>query len=147
HIRKMLLIRGGKRYLSKANYNLTRLAYLHKLFPDARFVLPVRDPVWHIASLQQQHERFCREHLRDTRLQRHMSRSGHFEFGLDRRPANSGATAMNSTIRECWSTGRETEGWALYWQDLYAQVADSLTQDEALRRATLVVDYDALCRD
>jgi hypothetical protein len=28
HIRKMLLIRGGKRYLSKANYNVSRLLYL-----------------------------------------------------------------------------------------------------------------------
>ena len=58
HIRKLLLLRGGRRYLSKANYNLTRLGYLLKLFPDARFLLPVRDPVWHIASLMRQHQRF-----------------------------------------------------------------------------------------
>ena len=44
HLRKILLVRGGTRYLGKGNYNLTRLAYLLKLFPDARFVVPVRDP-------------------------------------------------------------------------------------------------------
>lgn len=147
HIRKLLLLRGGQRYLSKANYNLTRLGYLRKLFPDARFVLPVRDPVWHIASLKRQHERFCREHQRDERLKRHMSRSGHFEFGLDRRPINSGDAKVTREIEELWSKGNEPEGWALYWKDLYGRVADLLNRDEALRRATLVVDYESLCRD
>ena len=147
HIRKLLLLRGGQRYLSKANYNLTRLGYLRKLFPDAKFVLPVRDPVWHIASLKRQHERFCREHERDERLKRHMSRSGHFEFGLDRRPINSGDTEVTREIRELWSNGNEAEGWALYWKDLYGRVAGLLESDEALRRAALVVDYDALCRN
>ena len=145
HIRKMLLIRGGSRYLSKGNYNVTRLAYLLKLFPDAKFVLQIRDPVWHIASLMQQHERFCREHKRDLRLQRHMSRSGHFEFGLDRRPINSGNTAVTAEVRKLWAEGREIEGWALYWKDLYGHVADALKADDALRRATLVVNYEALC--
>lgn len=145
HIRKMLLLRGGQRYLSKANYNLTRLGYLLKLFPDAKFILPVRDPVWHIASLMKQHERFCREHRRDARLMRHMSRAGHFEFGLDRRPVNSGDGKIIDAILEHWSQGREVEGWALYWKDLYGHVADVLSADAALRRATLIVDYEALC--
>ena len=59
HIRKLVRIRGGRRYLSKDNYNVSRLEYLLKLFPDARFVIPVRDPVWHIASLMKQHALFC----------------------------------------------------------------------------------------
>lgn len=53
HIRKLLRVRGGDRYLSKGNYNVTRLEYLLKLFPDARFVIPVREPTWHIASLDE----------------------------------------------------------------------------------------------
>ena len=61
HLKKILLVRGGQRYLSKGNYNLTRFAYLLKLFPDARFVVPVRDPRWHIASLMKQHRLFDAE--------------------------------------------------------------------------------------
>src|SRR5690606_10191757 len=38
HLQKLLLLRGAPRYLSKANYNVTRLPYLLKLFPDARFI-------------------------------------------------------------------------------------------------------------
>jgi len=147
HIRKLLLLRGGRRYLSKANYNLTRLGFLLKLFPDAKFLLPVRDPVWHIASLMRQHERFCGEHRRDERLKRHMSRSGHFEFGLDRRPINSGDAQATRKVLDLWSAGREVEGWALYWADLYGHVAGSLERDETLRRATRVVDYEMLCEE
>ena len=57
HLRKLLWLRGGARYLAKGNYNITRLEYLLQLFPDARFVIPVREPVSHIASLRRQHER------------------------------------------------------------------------------------------
>jgi hypothetical protein len=145
HIRKLLLVRGGQRYLSKANYNLTRLSYLLRLFPDASFILPVREPVSQIASLINQHTRFCREHARDARLQRHMSRCGHFEFGLDRSPINCGNMQLIREIRQLWSEGYELEGWALYWRQLYGYVADLLEEDAAIRNATLLVDYEVLC--
>src|SRR5690606_5543850 len=90
HVRKLLLVRGGRRYVAKGNYNVTRLGYIRTIFPDARFVIPVRDPVWHIASLMRQHERFAGEGARDERVRRHMRRSGHYEFGLDRRPIHTG---------------------------------------------------------
>ena len=145
HIRKLLLIRGGRRYLSKANYNLTRLGYLLKMFPDGRFIIPFREPVRHVASLMRQHRRFCREHVRDQRLQRHMSRSGHFEFGLDRRPINSGDTQAIARVRELWAGQRDVEGWALYWSNLHGHVADVLETDAAIRDATLLVEYETLC--
>lgn len=145
HIRKLLLLRHGNRYLSKANYNLTRLGYLLKLFPDAKFVLPVRDPIWHIASLLKQHRLFQHEHARDPRLKHHMSRCGHFEFGLDRQPVNSGNTSITRRVQALWSEGNEVAGWALYWQDVYGYVARLLDEDAAIRRATLLIDYEKLC--
>src|SRR5262245_3380346 len=44
HIRKVLLAEGARRYAAKANYHVARLAYLARLFPDARFLIPVRAP-------------------------------------------------------------------------------------------------------
>ena len=78
HIRKLLAIRGASRYASKGNYNLMRLAYLQTLFADARFVLLIRDPVWHIASLIKQQTLFeagetahprALEHMRQNRAE------------------------------------------------------------------------------
>lgn len=145
HIRKILLIRGGARYLAKANYNVTRLAYLVELFPDARFIVPFRNPVRHIASLMSQHGRFRDEHRRDDRLRRHMSRGGHFEFGLDRRPINHGDLQTTRKIMELWDAGREVEGWALYWKGIHEYIVDLLESSDALRRSTRLFDYDRFC--
>ncbi|MGH6917242.1 MAG: sulfotransferase, partial [Geminicoccaceae bacterium] len=68
HIRKLLLLRHGSRYLAKGNYNVSRLGFLRKLFPDACFVVPVRDPVGHIASLMKQQRLFCAEETRDPHI-------------------------------------------------------------------------------
>ncbi len=144
HIRKMLLIRGGTRYVAKANYNVTRLPYLLKLFPDARFVVPIRDPVWHIASLVKQHELFCSAQRADERVLRHFRRAGHFEFGLARR-----ALALRgrggAEIEALWESGNEIAGWAALWDLVYGGLAQMLDQDAALREATLVTRYEDFC--
>jgi hypothetical protein len=147
HLKKILLVRGGRRYLSKGNYNLTRLGYLHRLFPDARFVVPVREPAWHVASLLKQHRLFCAAETRDPRILRHMRRVGHFEFGLDRRAVNVGDPARVQAIEALWAEGEEARGWARYWAMLYGFVLDQLAADPALAGAVLVVRYEDLCAD
>ncbi|MDF0751133.1 sulfotransferase [Marinobacter sp. 71-i] len=145
HIRKLLAIRRRQRYVAKGNYNLVRMGYLHKLYPDARFVVAIRDPVWHIASLMKQQRLFATGEASQPRALEHMRRVGHFEFGLDRRAINVGDDAMTARITELWEAGREVEGWALYWADIYRHVADVLDTDPALRDACLVVHYEDLC--
>lgn len=142
HIRKLIHVRGGRRYISKANYLVTRMEYLLSMFPDARFVLPVRDPVWHIASLAKQHDLFCRGEAGNPKALHHMQHVGHFEFGLDRRPINTGDVHATQEIAELWQTGKEVEGWAKYWSNLHHFLADRLEANEALRAATLVVHYE-----
>ena len=129
HLKKILLVRQGRRYLSKGNYNLTRFAYLLKLFPDARFIVPVRDPRWHIASLIKQHRLFCAEERRDPRILKHMQRVGHFEFGLDRRAVNVGDAAAEA-VERLWR--EEARGWARCWAMLYGFVLDQRAADPAL---------------
>jgi hypothetical protein len=146
HIRKLLRVRGGHRYLAKGNYNVTRLEYLLELFPDARFVIPVREPRWHIASLIKQHALFCAGGEQNPAAVRHLQRVGHFEFGLDRRPVNAGDPATIERILACWHDGLEVEGWARYWSHIYGHVADRLEADPELRDAALVVRYEDLCR-
>lgn len=145
HIRKLLAIRQCQRYVAKGNYNLVRLGYLHKLYPEARFVVAIRDPVWHIASLMKQQRLFATGEANQPRALEHMRRVGHFEFGLDRRAINVGDDAMTARVTELWEAGQEVEGWALYWADIYRHVADVLDADPALREACLVVRYEDLC--
>jgi Sulfotransferase family len=146
HIRKLLRVRGGRRYLAKGNYNVTRLGYLLEIFKGARFVIPVRDPRWHIASLIKQHALFCAGGEQNPKTVRHLQRVGHFEFGLDRRPVNAGDPATIEAVLACWQRGDEVEGWARYWSHVYGHVADRLEASPELRDAALVVRYEDLCR-
>lgn len=147
HIRKILAIRDAKRYAAKGNYNLMRLQYLHKQFTDARFVLPIRDPVWHIASLMKQQTLFEAGERAHPRALEHMRRVGHFEFGLDRRPINTGDAETVAQIESLWADGQEVEGWARYWAMVYAEVADRLDTDATLNQAALVIRYEDMCTD
>jgi hypothetical protein len=145
HIRKILLVRGGRRYLAKGNYNITRLAYLARLLPDARFLVPVREPRAHVASLQKQHRLFCAQERADPRVLRHMRRVGHFEFGLDRRVLNTGDTEAARTIEALWRGGEEARGLARHWAAVYGFLSRQLDADPALAARTLVVRYEDLC--
>lgn len=108
HIQKILLLRQRPRYLAKGNYNLTRLGYLRRLFPDARFIVPIRHPVGHIASLMKQDRLFQRLESEDRRVLNYMRRAGHFEFGLDRRPINIGDGKIVDEVQRLWQGERKS---------------------------------------
>jgi hypothetical protein len=145
HIRKILAVRGGQRYLAKGNYQVTRLEYLLDLFPDARFVLPVRDPAAHIASLMKQHNLFTRGQTANPRARDHLRRVGHFEFGIDRVPINTGDNTATQEISEFWDTGAELEGWMRYWNQIYGYLAERVEANPALAKASKFVEFEQLC--
>lgn len=147
HIRKLLLVTDGTRYVAKANYNLTRLPYLLALFPDARFVVPVRHPVGHVASLVKQHALFTGAAREHPRAVEHLDHVGHYEFGPHRTPVNAGDDGAVAAVTSDWAEGRDVRGWARYWAHLYGWLRERLEQDDALRAATLVVRYEDLCSD
>ena len=147
HIRKLLAVRGARRYLAKGNYNIARLRYIRSLFPDARFLVPVRDPVPHIASLAKQHALFTRSSEADPRVSRQLALSGHFEFGPGRRVVNYGDEAAVRAIRAAWDEGREAAGWALLWAATYDHLLGRLDRDPELARAVLLFRYEDLCSD
>jgi hypothetical protein len=144
HAGKLLLARGARRYLAKGNYNVTRIACIRAVFPDARFIVPVRAPAGHVASLLRQHRRFT-EGLRDNpRGRAHLRRVGHFEFGPDRRPIDTGGGGAASVAR-LWALGEEVRGWARSWALVYAHVADLLERDPALAAIVRIVRYEDFC--
>jgi hypothetical protein len=147
HIQKLLLRAKRKRYVSKGNYNVTRMGYLRAMFPDAKFVVPVRDPVTHIASLMRQHARFCEAGAKDAAVAAHMSLAGHYEFGLNRVPIHTGQDAPMAEILAAWAKGDEVRGWALYWAMLYGFVAQQQEADADLKSATLVQRFEDLCAE
>jgi hypothetical protein len=137
HIRTLLLARRRTRYVAKGHYNVSRLGYLHTLFPDARFVIPIREPVAHVQSLMRQHENFLEQTARDPRIRHVLRIAGHFEFGPDVRLINTGDGASAAPRLDA-------RAWARYWNSLYRHVHETLSANPWLKEAALIVRHERL---
>ena len=145
HILKLLAVRESTRYLAKGNYNVSRIRYILSLFPDARFLIPVRDPVHHIASLVKQQKLFTGASKEDSRIPLQLALSGHFEFGPDRILVNFGNKQANEAISAAWGRGSEVEGWARYWAETYRHIYQQLEQYPDVRKAVSLFRYEDFC--
>lgn len=143
HLRKILWLRGGRRYVSKGNYNLARIEYLARLFPTARFVVPVRAPLAHVRSLAEQHALFCRYAQGDARVPRYLAAAGHYEFGPQRQPVTFDPTRVGE-IEAAWREGDDERGYARQWAQAYAHV-DRLRGDPAIGGRILVLRFEDFC--
>ena len=145
HIRKIILLRKGRRYVSKGNYNVTRIAYLARMFPDARFIVPIRDPVTHVVSLLRQHRQFLDYAATDPRVAGYLRAAGHYEFGPQRTPVNVTETGRRQ-VTQAWADGDDTGGYAHLWSEIYGYVSHLLdTGDLSARVRT--IRYEDFCAD
>ena len=143
HIRKILWLRGGSRYVSKGNYNVARIGYLARLFPTACFIVPVREPVAHVHSLVKQHVLFCRYASEDPRVPRYLAAAGHYEFGPQRRPINLDADSIGA-VEAAWRAGDDWRGYARQWALVYAHVR-RLCETPGIGERVRVVRYEDAC--
>ncbi len=119
-IRKILYTRGKKaHYLSKGNYNLFRLRYILRLFPDAKIILCVRNPFDHAHSLARVHAKFMELSNQDDNFAKRLSILGHFEFGPQRKAIRLPDCHEQQTL-DHWERGEDYEGYLLQWSDVYA---------------------------
>ncbi len=144
NIKKTLYMHKTQRFASKNNYALTRLKYLKKIFPEARFLIPVRSPEAHIASLVKQHTLFLDAGQRERR---YVQRTHHYEFGHDFRPINVGDTQALSLIMDHWQKGEYTLAYAHYWRSIHEFIITDILSDPDLKESVHIVRYDDLCEN
>lgn len=119
-INKMLITRGNKeRSLAKGNYNLYRLRYILKLFPDARIILCVRDPFSHAQSLARVHAKFLKMSQDDKYFAKRLQILGHYEFGPLRQALTLPGGRSDRTLAH-WQKGEDYLGYLLQWGDAYS---------------------------
>jgi hypothetical protein len=102
---------GRKRYLSKNNNNLIRLAAIQRALPDAGILVMYRDPLQTAASTMRQHKRFCELQRADNFVLRYMNWLEHHEFGLGHKPFRVGGAAAPEP--------ENPDYWLTYWIDVY----------------------------
>lgn len=142
HLRKIISLRcedtaPAGRYVSKNNLNIARVPVLHRLFPGALVITPFRRPLDHVASLLEQHRRFCDLHQSDPFARKYMQAIGHFDFGDNLRPIDFHG----------WLDRRESDDAATltFWLQYWIEAFDHLLATAA--EADRFVSYEALCAD
>ena len=141
HIRKLLIVRNRQRYVAKNNYHVTRIEYLLKLFPDARIIIPIREPVQQVASLIKQHRLFSQKNAEDSRVARQLQLSGHYEFGPLRCPI-----IVDESRQAHYRHDLEEVAWyANQWADVYSFLHKRINENQMLAKACLVVRYEETC--
>lgn len=146
HIRKILLIRGSRRYVSKGNYNLARFGFLAKMFPDALFIVPVRSPLGHVHSLVKQHRLFTDYAREDGRVPDYLRAAGHYEFGPQRQPISLSRSGTERVLA-AWQAGDDYRGYAALWAEIYAHVGRLTSAGSDLAKRILVIRYEDFCAD
>ncbi|MGD9397226.1 MAG: sulfotransferase, partial [Candidatus Thorarchaeota archaeon] len=146
HIRKLVQYQSSTRYAAKNNYNVARMEYLQKIFPSVKFLIIVRNPFDHIASLAKQDVILSEVERNDPRLLDWTKIIGHREFGTAKVCINFDNETIVKEIRNDWSR-KETyvRGWAKYWATVYSYVHNTLEKNQSLKKAALVVRYETLC--
>lgn len=144
HIKKILIVRKGVRYVSKGNYNMLRMELISSIFPDARFIVPVRHPLTHINSLARQHELFVDYAANDPKVAGYLQAVGHYEFGPQRAPICVTVDG-GQRIAAAWDEGNELLGYALQWADLYGHVIELISANTELSHRIQIVRFEDLC--
>ena len=144
HLKKILWLRSGDRYVAKDNYHVTRMEYLLKLYPDAHFIVPIRDPYDHVMSLVRQHTLFCRYAADDARIAYHLAAAGHFEFGPQRLPIVIDGDDSLATF-EAWDLGDSIRGYAIQWKVVYGFVQRLLASQPELAQRLHLIRHEDFC--
>ncbi len=133
---QLILCRYDKaRYLSKNNQNVKRLSTLTRLFPDATFLVPFRDPLQHAQSLFIQHSRFSNVQSEDPFIKNYMDWIGHSEFGLGYTPV------IESSLDH--PDPAKLDHWLEQWVLLYSMLKTDFADNSNVH----FVCYETLCAD
>ncbi|NHI88295.1 MAG: sulfotransferase [Candidatus Thorarchaeota archaeon] len=146
HIKKLLLDQKRTRYAAKNNYNVSRLEYLQRIMPNVKFLIIIRNPFDHIASLAKQDIILSEIERQDPRLLDWTKIIGHREFGTAKICINFDNSDLVKEIRNDWKDKMTyVAGWAKYWASAYSYVHETLKNNSKLDEAVLVVKYETLC--
>ena len=123
-----------KRYLSKNNQNIKRIEFITKVFPNAKILIPFRDPLQHANSLLTQHKRFIEVSKEDKFISKYMKWIGHTEFGSNYKPIYANDINFTDNL--------DINHWIEQWYLTYKNSFKSHYNNSNVH----FVSYENLCR-
>jgi hypothetical protein len=142
HMRKIVAVRQSdaperRRYLSKNNLNIARLAAPPAPLRAGTMIIPFRDPVQQAASMLRQHNRFLEIHAKDDFVRTYMEAIGHHEFGKGLKPVN-----FDNWLADAPSPTR-LAFWVRYWIVAYRYVLQHIPDTAILLSYARLTDDPA----
>ena len=122
-----------KRYLSKNNQNIRRVALISKFFPKGKILIPFREPIQHSYSLLTQHNKFIKYSNDDKFVSKYMKWIGHTEFGPNYQPVNNNNLIFKNPF--------DINHWIEQWNINYSNCLKMLERKENV----YFVSYEKLC--
>lgn len=136
HMRKVIALRRDgpgdeRRYVSKNNLNIARLAAPPRPLRRGTILVPFREPVQQAASMLRQHRRFLGIHDEDDFVRRYMEAIGHHEFGKGLRPVDFGGwldgagwEGLDAADPPAAADPEGLEFWVRYWVAAYRDILE-----------------------
>ena len=133
---KLVLARYGlSRYLSKSNQNFIRIQRIISILPEAKIVIPFRDPLDQSISLYRQHQRFKKLQVEEEFNRTYMEMIGHREFGIGYVPVFKN----NLQYRE----PDTLEHWLEQWYLAYSYASSLASNNQNVK----LLNYEMLCEN
>jgi len=137
-IRRHLLVQRATRFMNKNPVNCLRMGYLHKLFPDARFIVIARDPLDTILSHYRTAARVERVVHSDAKITRIFEEILHMSLlSMRIKTSNYTQTLEINQVHPILSIANQ-------WKDLQAAALDSLSSEPGLASQALSLRYEEL---
>ena len=137
-IRRQLLVQRAQRFLNKNPVHLLRLGYLHRLFPDARFVYLLRDPEETVRSHYRMVRRIADVIHPDPAARRAIEEGLHLDV----------LTPRIKTRRYAETLALDAQhpllGIAHQWREMHLTALATLEESPALAPQVLLMRYEAL---
>lgn len=114
YINLILLNKKKTKYLSKNNLNYKRINNLVSIFPNAKILIPIRNPVDHAKSLLTQHINFISNQKKNNFVRSYMKYLNHHEFGIDHISWYKPINFKDYNDINYW-----LEQWYLFYKNIY----------------------------
>ena len=132
YIQLILNSENKNKYLSKNNLNYKRIKLINTILPEAKLIIPIREPLQHSYSLLNQHLRFSKLQKDDDFIRRYMNYLFHNEFGLDHKSWNNPIYFSDFNDINYW-----LEQWCLFYQ--------KIINEYEFNKSCHFVVYEELC--
>jgi hypothetical protein len=137
-IRRQLLVQRAQRFLNKNPVHLLRLGYLHRLFPDARFIYLLREPEDTVRSHYRMVRRIADVIHPDPAARRAIEEGLHLDVLTPRIKTRHYAETLALNAQH------PLLGIAHQWREMHLTALETLEESPGLAQQTLLLRYEAL---